>query len=170
MGKNKKDTKPKAFSKSLSLNPIKIDTKKEDKNKKEAQKDETTHKYTKYNEEISNIHQHFSKYIIKGKDDFRYECIQCKKKNNPNFSGFYDHLSSHLQSEKHENAVLGVGDDSEIPAALEALNNFRSKKKKVKIVKKETIDSMRIDLTGFLLENELPFNLAPKLSVFSKKH
>jgi len=94
-------------------------------------------------------------------------CIPCKNKKMSNYSGFYDHLPSHLQSEKHKVAILK--DEIEIPEAVESLNNFKVKKKKVKIVKKEIMESIRIDLTGFLLENELPFILAPKLSSFFKK-
>jgi len=95
-------------------------------------------------------------------------CIPCKDKKMSNYSGFYDHLPSHLQSEKHKVAVLK--DEIEIPEAVESLSNFKVKKKKVKLMKKEITESIRIDLTGFLLENELSFILAPKLSSFFKKN
>ena len=131
---------------------------------KENKSECNLHKYTKYNPDIANIHEHFAKHFQKGDDDYHYTCISCKNNRMPNWSGFYDHLSLHLQTDKHKIAVYK--DQEEIPEALEALDEFRVKKKKVKVVKKEIIDSLRIDATGFLLENELPFALAPKLTHF----
>lgn len=133
----------------------------------------SSHKYTKFNSGVINCHDHFNKYIKEDlNDEFRFICKACqpevsepkKTKESQNEKGlYYDNLHSHLQSKKHKTQV---GEDAqEIPIALMELVKFRDKKKRT-IPSKETLDSMRVEMTAFLLQNQLAFSLAPDLITF----
>lgn len=152
-----KKQKPRSLS---SSKPLKTLT------KKSIQKsDQDDKKYTKFNPEILKAHIHLQDFIEKDpKNDRRIICVPCKQ-NNQTFNGYYEHLAVHLNSDNHRSSVAEARRE-EISEAIAALKNFRSQKKKVLKVPRERINSMRTEITSFLIKKELPLAIAPDLILF----
>ena len=81
--------------------------------------------------------------------------------------GYYDNLLQHLESDKHQRSIE-VEEQSDLQEAIQAFQKFRSRKK-ISTVTKLTLDKIRIEVTLFLIQNGLPFNLASILMDFIKK-
>ena len=140
--------------------------------KKKTQKEvNATLKHTKFNPEIHTLHKHFQDFIEKDLDDeSRFVCKACKEAKKSFYSGYYDNLADHLQTSTHNNVVLALNRSEEIQDAVKEFVEFRGRKSKKKVIKadKTTLDKLRIEVTAFMLDHQLPFIIAPSLIEFTQ--
>lgn len=100
---------------------------------------------------MREVHKHFKDCIKKDPKNNRCViCCPCKQKNYANHNGLYEYLGTHLESEGHRCSVDEARKE-EIPGTIAALKQFRARKKKVIKVTKDVMNSMRADVTLFLV-------------------
>jgi len=126
----------------------------------------STHKYTKFNVLVLDVHKHLKTYITSHTEEVKFQCKGCKKKGFPD-SGYYDHLVTHIDADRHRLATQT--DVEETNQVIKALKEFRQRKKKEVEVSKEILDEARVDLTLFLLQHELPFSLSTQIATMMQK-
>ena len=96
--------------------------------------------------------------------------MACREAEEPNFSGFYDNLPTHLNSDKHNGSIKSEH-MFEIEDACKAYKELRATKGKDTILKANDpkLCKLKMEYTAFLLQNELSFTLSTKLIEFNRR-
>ena len=109
---------------------------------------------------------YFKEFIeIDPKNNKRYICKLCKKRNNAENSGYYDNLLNHLTTIAHETSTP---DKKELEKALADFRTFRSrnKLKPKKVINSVDVTKARLLIATWIMKNHVPFSLTEELMRF----
>ena len=151
--------------------------------------------HTTFKEKVHNGTEYLKRMIIPDEENStRFICIGCRGNKKRNIGGFCENLRSHLLNKAHQEILkddnekkecllsvkfLERGEEAE-PLSLKqddvddseedtTQQNEEIKSKKKRVLKERTDTHLKFDLTTFIVNNNLPFNLGPKLMKFMQE-